>query len=86
MVETVLPRLLDMAVSVDLFFCHGATLAIGEVVLALSRVGGDKAGAGGAAEVLTKYGLLQKVQELVDRFIAGMPTVQFISVRLFFCY
>jgi len=73
MVETVLPQLLDMAVAVDLYSSHGATLAVGQVVLglsladpALSEGKGDR-----AAEVLSKSGLFQRVEELVDRFIAG---------------
>jgi hypothetical protein len=71
MVETVLPRLLDMAVSIDLYSSHGATLSIGQVVLALALTDQKS---GGAAEVLTRSGLFQRVEELVDRFIAG--TVQ----------
>jgi len=68
MVETVLPRLLDMAVSIDLYSSHGATLSIGQVVLALALTDQKS---GGAAEVLTRSGLFQRVEELVDRFIAG---------------
>jgi hypothetical protein len=68
MVETVLPRLLDMAVSIDLYSSHGATLSIGQVVLALALTDQKS---DGAAEVLTRSGLFQRVEELVDRFIAG---------------
>ena len=73
--SSVLPRLLDAAQSVDLYSCHGATLATGQVVLALALeesqgAGGEGKGAG-AGEVLTKAGLFTRVEELVDKFVAG---------------
>lgn len=64
-----MPQLLEAAVSVDLYSSHGATLALGQVVLALSAAGGK-----GAGEVLNKSGLLQTVEELVDKFVAGTGT------------
>ena len=75
MVSSVLPRLLDATQSVDLYSCHGATLATGQVVLALALeesqgAGGEGKGAG-AGEVLTKAGLFTRVEELVDKFVAG---------------
>ena len=73
--SSVLPRLLDATQSVDLYSCHGATLATGQVVLALALeesqgAGGEGKGAG-AGEVLTKAGLFTRVEELVDKFVAG---------------
>ena len=73
--SSVLPRLLDAAQSVDLYSCHGATLATGQVVLALALeesqgAGGEGKGAG-AGEVLTKAGLFTRVEERVDKFVAG---------------
>ena len=95
--SSVLPRLLDAAQSVDLYSCHGATLATGQVVLALALeesqgAGGEGKGAG-AGEVLTKAGLFTRVEELVDKFVAGSTTLLALSLsspkikweREFFC-
>jgi hypothetical protein len=75
MVMSVLPRLLDAAVSVDLHSSHGATLATGQIVLALAPEETQGAGEGkqiSAFEVLTKADLFTRVEELVDRLVAGI--------------
>ena len=63
---TVLPGLMDSAVGRDLHLSHGATLATGEVVLALSKV------AASHGVSLPQYlgpGLVTRVEQLVDLMI-----------------
>jgi hypothetical protein len=79
MVMSVLPRLLDAAVSVDLHSSHGATLATGQIVLALAPEETQGSGEGkqtSAAQVLGKADLFTRVEELVDRLVAGRRKIK----------
>jgi len=64
----VLGKLLDMSVSSDIFSSHGATLAVGQIVLAISDIA-RKAGTGLREKLGTL--LAPRIENLVDRLVQG---------------
>ena len=64
--ETVLPKLLESALSRDLHLCHGSTLAVGEIVAALNNVA---ANLGVSLEDYIGPKTVLMVETLVDKMI-----------------